>query len=180
MKINLLPLIFIFMTLGCLPDNYNFKENPVFILKEALSSLERRDSEQFLRISGREALCLYGNDTGLQRLSDSFPYVEEDLALEHKVILSQYNQPAKFVGYWSYKTERHFFSIYQKQGNKHIMDVLIDCEFGNEGNKLKEEDYKNEKKYKIKQCRLIKIIPSAFSSLSLPKKCEGLKVPYDH
>lgn len=180
MKINLLSLIFIFTTLACVPDNYDFKENPVFILKEALHSLEKRDSEQFLRISGKEALCLYANDTGLQLLSDNFPYAEDDLSVEHKILSDEYNQPPKFVGHWSYMTVRHFFSITEKQSENPIMDVLIDCEFGNEGNKLKEKDQKNYKNYKIKQCRLIKIIPTAFTSLPVPKKCEGLRVPYDH
>lgn len=180
MKINLIPLVFIFSLLGCLPDNYNFKENPVFILKEALGSLERRDAEKFLKISGKEALCLYGNDTGLQKLSDNFPYTEDDLKVDHKLVSSQYNEPVKFVGHWSYKTERHLFSISDKERTKKIMDVLIDCEFGNEGEKFKGDDQKNDRKYKIKQCRLIKILPNTFASLVLPKKCESLRVAYDH
>ena len=180
MKIHLLPLIFILTFIACLPDNYNFKENPVFILKEALNSLEKRDSEKFLRISGKEALCLYANDAGLQKLSDNFPYTEQDLKIEHKLLSSQYNEPVKFVGHWSYKTERHLFTIFEQQNAKKIMDVLIDCEFGNEGEKFQGDDQKNDRKYKIKQCRLIKISPYTFDSLAIPKKCESLKVAYDH
>lgn len=180
MRINPLSFLLIFTTLACLPDNYSFKENPIFILKEALDSLEKRDADKFQKISGKEALCLYANDSGLQRLSDNFPYQEDDLKVDYKLLNTQFNSPAKFVGYWSYKTERHSFAISEKNQQKKVMDVIIDCEFGNEGEKLKIEDQKNEKKYKIKQCRLVKIIPHTFSSLMLPKKCENLRVPYDH
>lgn len=180
MRINLLNFILVFTTLACLPNNYNFKENPIYILKEALDSLEKRDIEKFQKISGKEALCLYANDSGLQSLSDHFTYQEEDLKVSHKLLESTYNSPVKFVGYWSYKTERHLFTITEKTEDKDIMDVLIDCEFGNEGQKLKSEDQRNERKYKIKQCRLIKIIPHTFPSLVIPKMCENLRVRYDH
>lgn len=175
MKINLIPLIFIFSTLSCLPINYDFKENPVYILKEALESLEKRDSEQFLKISGKEALCLYGNDSGLSHLAENFPYSEHDLKLGHGLIYSQFNTPPKFVGHWSYKSERHLILVSDRDDKK-IMDVVVDCEFGNEGEKLKESDQKNERKYVIKKCRLTKIIPATFKTLGLPKKCESLKV----
>lgn len=176
MKIKLLPFIFILSLVACMPDNYNFKENPVFILKEALDSIQKRDAEKFARISGKEALCLYGNDSNLQLITDNFTYSEQDLSLDHKVIFSQFNEPVKFVGFWSYKTDRHFFGISDKQTNQKIMDVVIDCEFGNEGEKLKGEKQKESKNYKIKQCRLIKITPVKFQGLSLSKKCESLKV----
>ena len=175
MKIKLIPFIFIFLTVACLPDNYNFKENPVYILKEALDSLQKRDAEKFVKISGKEALCLYGNDSSLQTIADNFSYAEHDLKLEHKLISGQFNEPVKFVGFWSYKTDRHLFEISEKQGQR-IMDVIIDCEFGNEGEKLKAEQQKDPKYYKIKQCRLIKMNPIKFRGLAMTKKCESLKV----
>lgn len=175
MKIKLIPFIFIFLTMACLPENYNFKENPVYILKEALDSLQKRDIEKFARVSGKEALCLYGNDSNLQTIADNFSYSEHDLKLDHKLISTQFNEPVKFVGFWSYKTDRHLFEISDKQ-NQRIMDVIIDCEFGNEGEKLKGEKQKDPKNYKIKQCRLIKITPVKFKGLAVTKKCESLKV----
>lgn len=180
MKISLLNLIFIFSLSACLPVNYNFKENPIFILKEALDSLIKRDTQQFLRISGKEALCLYANDAGLSDLSDNFTYSEHDLKLEHSLVSSQQNTPPRFVGHWSYKSERHLFAIKDKAVDKKIMDVLIDCEYGNEGEKLKGDEQKNERKYTIKKCRLTKIMPLTFPGAKLPEKCENLKVNYDH
>lgn len=175
MKMNLF-IIFILTTVACVPESYNFKENPLYILKEALSALEKRDSERFLKVSGKEALCLYAHDTGIQRLSDNFPYTEDDLKLEHKLLSTQLNESPKFVGYWSYKSERHIFTIFEKSGHTKLLDVLIDCEYGNEGEKLKVQDRKDERKYKIKQCRLVKIIPQTFKSIIMPKQCEALKV----
>ncbi|HLW57849.1 MAG TPA: hypothetical protein VKY27_10710 [Bacteriovoracaceae bacterium] len=174
-KMNLL-IIFIFTTVACLPESYNFRENPLFILKEALTALEKRDSERFLRISGKEALCLYAHDAGIQRLSDNLPYTEDDLKVDHKLLSSQFNETPKFVGYWSYKSERHLFSIAEKSTKTKILDVLIDCEYGNEGEKLKAEERKDERKYKVKQCRLVKIVPLTFKGLALPTQCEALKV----
>lgn len=176
MRTNPLIILFLLTTLACLPESYNFKENPIYILKEALNALEKRDTEKFLRISGKEALCLYGSDAGIQRISDNFPYTEDDLKVKHQQVFSQFNEPIKFVGHWSYKTERHAFVISEKRSKDKILEAIIDCEFGNEGEKLKVEERKDEKKYKIKQCRLVKIIPLTFKSFSLPRQCEALKV----
>lgn len=180
MKKHLLSLIFVIFAVACLPDNYTFKENPIYILKEALNSLEKRDAEQFVRISGKEALCLYANDNGIQALSDNFPYTESDLSVKHQLLDAQFNEPVKFVGYWSYRTERHLFNISEKASGKKVMNVLIDCDFGNEGEKLKSEDQRNDKKYTIKKCRLVKVIPETFSGLQMPSKCESLRVNYAH
>lgn len=171
MKIHFIFFILLITVTGCLPDNYNFKENPVYILKEALDSLEKRDVQKFEKISGKEALCLYATDSGLQRIADNFSFAQDDLNLKHQLLSEKLNEPPKFVGYWSYKTDRHLFQVFDKREQEKIMDVIIDCEFGNEGERLKEV-----KNYKIKQCRLTKISPVKFQGLSINKKCESLKV----
>jgi hypothetical protein len=80
------------------------------------------------------------------------------------------------VGYWSYYHERYQLEIFEKESKAELMKVVVECNYGFEG--LKSESYKNLKlkKYKKKDCKVIKIIPRQFDSLPMKKECEMLEV----
>ena len=65
--------------------------------------------------------------------------------------------------------------ISHRTSGKKVLDVVVDCYYGSEGEKS--ERYLNlaPKKYRSKECRLTKVVPRSFESLDA-SKCGVLKV----
>jgi hypothetical protein len=173
---------FIFLSLiqACDPYGFGFKKNPAFILNEAFEAVLSLKVDAFLEVSGREALCVYGNENGLNYLRDKLNVRVEDLELRPQRIEnhSKHLNPPHFVGYWSYYRDRYIIDIAQKKSANELLKVIVDCHYGFDGKKDDKYVELKVKKYKIKECRLIKIIPTAFTPLPVPQKCDNLKVNF--
>ena len=66
--------------------------------------------------------------------------------------------------------------IEDKTKSERILKAIVDCEYGTDREKNEKFINLKPKKYKIKECRLVKMVPLKFSSLGLPARCEDLKV----
>ena len=170
-------ILFILMTfLACDPYKFGFKKNPAYVLDEAFKAVTNQDLETLLEMTGKEALCIYGNTEGLNYLKQSITLSLENIKLSPKVLEKKYNSVPKFVGYWSYYHERYEIQISEKVSDKLQMSIYVDCEYGNDGEKSDQFQNLYPKKYRFKECRIIKIDPKTFKTLPLAPKCENLKV----
>jgi hypothetical protein len=165
------------LVVGCDPYGFGFKMNPAYVLMEAFEAIARLDEERFLEISGKEALCLYGNFQGLTYLKEQLQFRPKDIELKPKFLSSQPYKIPKFVGFWSYYHERYLVDIRDKSNADTPLTAVIDCDYGSEGQRdNKDLVGLNPKKYERKECKLIKIIFKSIIPLPLPKKCELLQV----
>lgn len=171
-------LILLGLVQACDPYGFGFKNNPAFVVNEAFEAVRDLSPEAFIEISGKEALCIYGNLEGLAYLKSNLILNSEDFEIKPKLIenSSQYTNSPKFVGYWSYYNEKYQLDISHKANQAELLNVIVECNYGFEG--LKSEGYQNLKlkKYKRKECRLIKIIPKQFEPLPLTEQCQDLSV----
>ncbi len=163
---------------SCDPYGFGFKMNPAFVLNEAFQSVLSLDHESFLDISGKEALCLYGNPEGITYLRNNMHIESDSILIEPKLIenTSKYTKIPKFVGYWSYYQERYLINILDKSSKKELLEVVVECHYGFEGEKNKSYENLKLKKYKKKECRVIKLIPFEFKALPINKECTPLVV----
>lgn len=170
-------LLFLFtIVVACDPYGFGFKKNPAYVLDEAFKSVTNLDVESFLEVTGREALCIYGNEKGLTYLKDNIVLNVENVKLNPKVLSNEHYTSPKFVGYWSYYHERYEIEILDKQTGEVLIDTIVDCDYGINGEK--DQKYVNikPKKYKIKECKAIKFMPKKFKPLSIPEKCNAMKI----
>ena len=161
---------------ACDPYGFGFKMNPAFVLDEAFKAVSNLDEESFQEVSAKEALCIYGNKNGINYLKDKVVLNLEDIKINPNVLNSKHYKNPLFVGYWAYYSERYQVDIQEKKSKKIILKAIVDCNYGTENQKDEKLVGLNPKNYKKKECKLIKIIPTEFQSLPLPKKCEVLKV----
>lgn len=175
MKTLIFSFVLILMT-ACDPLNLGFKQNPAYILDRAFESIENLDSESFVEISGKEALCLYGNSQGLYHLKESLEQDISEMSPKIKVIGSKYFENPEFVGYWSYFNERYQVSIKDNKSEDLILEAIIDCDYGTNGEKSDKLKNRQPREYTKRECRLIKIIPKKFSALNLTPKCQLFQV----
>jgi hypothetical protein len=175
MKILGLSLLLISFV-ACDPYGFGFKRNPAFVLDEALKAIGNLDTESFLEISGKEALCIYGNNTGINYLKDHITLNPENIKLRPTVLETEHYMVPKFVGYWSYYHERYQVEIQDKTNATVHLNAIIDCDYGTDQEKDSKLIKLNPKKYNKKECRLIKIKPNGFSALPITAKCETLRV----
>jgi hypothetical protein len=175
-------ILTLFLTLICFvscdPYGFGYKKNPAFILNEAFRAVNHQDVKSFLNVSGKEALCLYGNTEGLSYLEEKLQIDPKNIAVEPKVLTNKRLKIPNYVdGYWSYYNERYLVNINTKAEGRNLLQVVVDCDFGDE---KKDDAFSNPtykfKKFKKKACRLIKMIPSAFEPLPLPANCAKLKI----
>jgi hypothetical protein len=173
---NLGFLLLLFSVLACDPYGFGFKKNPAFVLDEALKAVINLDTASFLEVTGKEVLCVYGNHQGIQYLKDMVTLHTENIKLEPTVIETLHYAVPRFVGYWSYYHERYEINFLDKTTSESMLRAIVDCEYGTV--EEKNEKFMNLKpnKYHKKECRLVKLRPVTFSSLPIPKKCEGLRV----
>lgn len=163
---------------ACDPYGFGFKKNPAFILNEAFDSIISQDVDAFIEATGKEALCIYGNNDGLTYLKENLTLNVNDYEIKPQLIenSSRYNKFPQFVGYWSYYSEKYLVDISDKVSKSELLKVVVECHFGFDGEKS--DDYQNLelKKYKKKECKLIKIMPSKFDGMPLEQQCDVLSV----
>jgi hypothetical protein len=169
-------LLFVLMVVACDPYNFGFKKNPAYVLNEAFNSISNHDLESFLEVTGKEALCIYGNDKGLAYLKESIVITLADIKLKPTVLKSTHLTTPTFGDYWSYYQERYQIDILDKNSNDLIMNAIVDCEFGTDGPKDQSWVNLEASEYKRKECRIVKVMPKKFKPLPLSTKCEVLKV----
>ena len=177
MKILALLALTLF-AIACDPYGFGFKKNPTYVLDQALKAIQNMDDVSFLEISGKEALCLYGNKEGISYLHEKVTADVQNLQLKHKDIgeLKVLGSP-EYAGFWSYLRQRYVVEIQQKSDRSVLGILVVDCNFGAEGEKKSSyQNIRDPKKFKKKECRITKIIPGSFAGLPMTSNCESLIV----
>ncbi len=177
MKILALIALTLFV-IACDPYGFGFKKNPTYVLDQALKAIQNMDDESFLEVSGKEALCLYGNKEGIAYLHEKVTADVQNLQLKHKQIgeLKVLSSP-EYVGFWSYLKQRYVVEIQQKSDRSLLGTLVVDCNFGVFGEKnTSYHSIRDPKKFKMKECRLTKLIPNSFKPLVLTPRCQNLVV----
>lgn len=169
-------LILLSTVVACDPYGFGFKKNPAYVLDEAFKAVSNLDVESFLEVTGREALCIYGNPKSLNYLKDNIIINTENVKLNPTKLSNVHYTSPKFVGYWSYYHERYEIQILDKEKNEVLLETIVDCDYGFDG--VKDSKYVNlkPKKYKMKECRAIKLSPKKFKALPLPDRCNAMKI----
>jgi hypothetical protein len=173
---NLSFLLLLLSVIACDPYGFGFKKNPAYILDEALKAITNLDTKSFLEVTGKEVLCTYGNHRGIHYLKDNVSLNPENIKLRPNVLKTIHYSVPRFVGYWSYYHERYEIDILDNLSSENLLRAIVDCDYGI--TEERNDDFINlrPKRYKIKECRLVKLQPMTFSPLPLPKRCQGLKV----
>lgn len=169
--------LFIFASIvACDPYGFGFKKNPAYVLDEAFKAVSNLDVESFLEVTGREALCVYGNEKGLNYLKDNMELTPQHVELKPTVLENQHYNTPKFVGYWSYYNERYRIEVQDKVTGEVLLETIVDCDYGINGQK--NDKYINMKpsKYKVKECQAIKFMPKKFKALPVSEKCNSLRI----
>ncbi len=169
-------LLILFSVVACDPYKFGFKKNPAYVLDEAFKAITNQDTETFLEMTGKEALCIYGNQAGIAYLKERVTLTPQDVKLKPTVLETKHFVNPKFVGYWSYYHERYQIDILDKVSAELLMKAIVDCEYGTEGEKSEKLVNLKPKKYKKKECRVIRVEPKTFPALPMPEKCEDLKI----
>jgi hypothetical protein len=165
--------------LACDPYNFGYKYNPTFILNAALRAIHNQDDVSFREISGREAMCVYGNQAGMAYLHERVRITTDSVNLRHVTVREEPYSSARYTGaFWSYYNEQYLVDILEKRTNETVGRILMDCNFGS--------DVRNDRLIGVpkrrmprKECRITKIIPVAFEPLPVSGRCEPLKVALD-
>lgn len=177
MKI-LAALSFILLVIACDPYGFGFTKNPAFVLDQALKAIQNTDDVSFREVSGKEALCLYGNKDGMTYLHEKVTTDAQNVQLKNKEIgeLQVLSSP-EYVGYWAYLRQRYVVEIQQKSDKKTLGSIIVDCNYGVNGEK--KESYlrvRDPKKLPQKECRIVKIMPATFSPIPMSARCQNLVV----
>lgn len=167
-----------FFVISCDPYGFGFKKNPAYVLDQALKAIQNMDDESFLEISGKEALCLYGNKEGITYLHEKVRADVQNVQLKHKEVGELQILPApEYVGFWSYLRQRYVVEIQQKSDKTVLGTLVVDCNYGAANEKKPAYSrIRDPKKFKVKECRIIKIIPETFQSLPVSSNCESLSI----
>lgn len=176
MKTALLLLSILFSLVSCDPYNFGFKHNPAWVLENAYHAMMNEDFESFNDVSGKEALCIYGNADGMHYLKENVLSDVRKLKLEPKLLEKRHMKVPEFADFWSYYFERYQVSVVDKHSGKIAMETIVDCNYGT--GEDRDEYYENlsPRRYPRKECRLVKIIPRQFKALRLQSRCDSLKV----
>jgi hypothetical protein len=171
-------LILLGLVQACDPYGFGFENNPASVLNKAFESVQALDHEAFLEVSGKEALCLYGNAEGVNYLRTNLNINSESVEFKSKLLenSSKYTNIPRFVGYWSYYEDSYLIDILDKATKEALIKVLVECHYGFEGEKNEKYQNLKLKKYKVKECRVIKMIPFKFPALPMREECRPLKI----
>ncbi len=164
------------LTAACDPYGFGFKKNPAYVLDEAFKAISNLDTESYLEVTGKEAFCVYGNPEGIHYLKTNVVLTPENVKLKPTVLKTVHNQNPKYVGYWSYYTERYQIDIQDKITNALLLKAYVDCEYGTDGEKNAKFINLKPKKYRVKECRVVKVLPNTFKPIPVPAKCEKFTV----
>ena len=161
---------------ACDPYGFGFKKNPAFVLNEAFESILEEDLDRFLDVTGKEALCVYGSEEGLGFLKKKFSLKPKHITLNPAVLDSRYFNNPIFVDFWAYYSERFMVEVKNKKSEEALVNVIVDCHYGTDGEM--NEKYLNLKpsKYKTKSCEIVKIISKSFELLPIDGDCKQLKI----
>lgn len=165
------------VVIACDPYGFGFKKNPAYVLEEALRAIQNRDHESFLELSGKEALCLYGNKEGINYLHQHVTVDASSVQLKHKEIgeLQVLSSP-EYVGYWSYLRQRYGVEIQQKGDGAVLGTLVVDCNYGVQGEKKASyQRIRNPKKFQMKECRITKLTPTVFPPMEMTSRCQRLQ-----
>jgi hypothetical protein len=173
---KLLTLFILTLVAACDPYGFGFKHNPAYVLDTAFKAVSNLDEKSFLEVSGKEALCLYGNPEGITYLRERLNVDTTNVKINPYALYSKHHEAPEFVGYWSYYTERYMVEILDKRNNGLLIGAVVDCHYGTDGNR--NDNLKNlpSKKYKRKECKLTKIIPKTFEALPITHRCQIFKI----
>jgi hypothetical protein len=169
-------LTLILLAVSCDPYGFGFKKNPAYILSEVYKAVNDLNDERFLQVTGKEALCVYGNSAGLMYLREKFLLNPKKVDIKPSVLSSKYFKSPQFVGYWSYYSERYLVDILDKSNSKSVLQVIFDCDYGTDGEKNEKLINLKPSLYSKKACRLTKIIPKDVEPLPVSEQCENLRV----
>jgi hypothetical protein len=171
-------IIFMLGLVGCDPYGFGFKKNPAFILNEAFKNIKNQDIDGYLDVTGKEAFCIYGNPAGIDYLNRNVDFKIENLVIEPKMLNEKHLKAATWAsGFWSYHNERYMVNINSRATKKTLIQAIVDCDFGSEQKNPKYLDPSySTKKFKSKECKLVKIIPAVFEALPVQRHCENLQV----
>lgn len=169
-------LILIFAVVACDPYGFGFKKNPAFVLNEAFKAVSNLDHESFLEVSGKEALCIYGNPEGITYLKENLNIDVDNVKLNPTFLRDEKFVNPQYVGYWSYYHQRYQVEILDKKSKELLIKTIVDCHYGTDEKQNEKFSKLPVEKLKIKDCKLIKVIPTKFKELPLPQKCNELKV----
>ncbi len=167
-----------FFVIACDPYGFGFKKNPAYVLDQALKAIQNMDDESFLEISGKEALCLYGNKEGITYLHEKVRADVQNVQLKHKEVGElQVLAAPEYVGFWSYLRQRYVVEIQQKSDKTVLGTLVVDCNYGAANEKKPAYSrVRDPKKFKVKECKITKILPATFSPLEVTKQCENLAI----
>ncbi len=169
-------LILAVCTVACDPYGFGFKKNPAYVIDEAFTAITNLDVESFLEVTAKEALCVYGNEKGLLYLKEKLKLKPEDVRLIPKVKEARHHQVPVYVGFWSYFHERYTIEIRDRSTEGLLVQTIIDCDYGTDGEKSARLLNLRKEKYSKKECRAVKLIPTTFASLQVPPRCNLLRV----
>jgi hypothetical protein len=171
-------IIFMLGLVACDPYGFGFKKNPAYVLNEAFKDIKNQDVEGFLDMTGKEAFCIYGNPAGIDYLNRNVDFKLANLVIEPKMLNEKHLKAATWAGgFWSYHNERYMVNINSKETKKTLIQAIVDCDYGTDhkDNKYLDPSY-SWRKFKSKECKLVKIIPVFFEPLPVHKQCEILQV----
>lgn len=176
---KLMVFLSFFLLISCDPYNFGFKANPAKILSDAVDSIKSGNKDKFLKVTGKEVLCLYGNDEGIAYLKQHSTISPDDIKLDLTKLTSKYFDIPEYVGYWSYLNERYIMDVTDERSSEKILQAIVDCDYGYDGEKSVKYRNLNPKRYKRKECKLTKLIPKTFEPLKMTTRCLILKVKVD-
>jgi hypothetical protein len=175
---KLLGLILLTTTVvSCDPYGFGFKKNPAYVLDVAFTAITNVDVESFLEVTAKEALCIYGNEKGLVYLKDKLAGIDpENVRLVPKVLETRHYTAPVYVGYWAYYNERYEIELRDRGTDKLVLETIVDCAYGTEGEKSEKFVNQRPQRYKKKECRAVKLRPATFVPLPVPPRCGLLRV----
>lgn len=175
MKILSLLILFTLIT-ACDPHGFGYDHNPAWVLDTAFRAVGNSDQESFLEVSGKEALCLYGNADGISYLKQRLTFDVDQVKINHSIVESKHFKIPEFVGFWSYYTERYKVDVLDKRSGELLLVAIVDCNFGTASEKDEGLENLTPIKYKKKECKLIKVSSSKFEALPISARCEMFRI----
>ncbi len=83
----------------------------------------------------------------------------------------------EYVGFWSYLRQRYVVEIQQKSDKTVLGTLVVDCNYGAANEKKPAYSrVRDPKKFKVKECKITKIIPATFQALPVGANCSSLSI----
>ncbi len=169
-------ITFLFLLVGCDPHNFGFKNNPDYILDEVFKAVQNQDVQTYLDYTGKEAFCIYGNDSGITYLKSKTQVDPNNFSIDLGTPIKTSFTAPEYTSFWSYYRETYTVNVTDIKAKKVSLQAIVECNWGTDGQRDQKLVNLKKNKYRNKSCRLVKLIPKAFDALVLPEKCGLLKV----